>query len=140
MTQRARLVLELLKENHSVDEIQSILKLNNREFSDALKYLKDYGFNFTKTFYSDGKKHDTQFVEYGNTPSSVSNPKKDGYVFKYWSKTEGGSEVKIGYYTVTSNVDFYAVFEEEEEEAVYYTVTFYVDGNEYSSSKIHGRR
>lgn len=55
MTQRARLVLELLKENHSVDEIQSILKLNNREFSDALKYLKDYGFNFTKTFYSDGK-------------------------------------------------------------------------------------
>ena len=55
MTDRARLVLELLKENHSVDEVQSILKLNNREFSDALKYLKDYGFNFTKTFYSDGK-------------------------------------------------------------------------------------
>ena len=53
MTQRARLVLELLKENHSVDEIQSILKLNNREFSDALKYLKDYGFNFS--FINDSK-------------------------------------------------------------------------------------
>ena len=53
--QRARLVLELLQDNHSVDEIQSILKLNNREFSDILKYLKDYGFNFSKTYYSDGK-------------------------------------------------------------------------------------
>lgn len=91
---------------------------------------------FTVTFYADGKKHDTQFVEYGNTPFSVSNPSKEGYVFKYWSKTDGGSEVKIGYYTVTSNVDFYAVFEEEEEEAVYHTVTFYVDGKVHAENTV----
>lgn len=55
MIRQAKQVLELIKENNSIDEIQSILKLSNREFSDILKYLKDYGYNFSKTYYSDGK-------------------------------------------------------------------------------------
>lgn len=55
MIKRAKAVLELIKENHSIDEIQSLLNLNNREFSEILKYLRDYGYNFTKTYYSDGK-------------------------------------------------------------------------------------
>lgn len=91
---------------------------------------------FTVTFYVDGNKFDTQYVEFGKTPLSVSSPEKEGYVFKHWSKTVGGSEVKIGYYTVTSNVAFYAVFEEEKEEAVYHTVTFYVDGKVYETNSV----
>ena len=91
---------------------------------------------FTVTFYVDGQKYDSQFVQNGSTVSSVSNPEKDGYVFKHWSKTEGGTAVLLGYYTVTSNTDFYAVFEKEEEEINYFKVTFMVDGKEYSSSKI----
>ena len=53
--EKARLVLELINENIAIDDIQKMLKLNNREFSDILKYLRDYGYNFTKTYYSDGK-------------------------------------------------------------------------------------
>lgn len=91
---------------------------------------------FSVTFYVDGMYYDSQFVEYGFSPKSVANPEKDGYVFKYWSKTEGGSEIKIAYYTVTEVVDFYAVFEKEQEEVNYFDVKFMVDGEEYSSSKV----
>ncbi len=91
---------------------------------------------FTVTFYADGKKHETQFVQAGETVSSVSAPKKNGYIFKYWSKTENGSEVMLGYYKVDSDTKFYAVFEKEEEQINYYTVTFIVDGDEYSSSTV----
>lgn len=55
MIRQAKRVLELIKENHSIDEIQNELALSNREFSDVLKYLKDYGYNFSKTYHSDGK-------------------------------------------------------------------------------------
>lgn len=55
MIRQAKKVLELIKENYSIDEIQTKLTLSNREFSEVLKYLKDYGYNFTKTYYSDGK-------------------------------------------------------------------------------------
>lgn len=55
MTLNARLILELIEEGHSIDEIQSILKLNNRQFSDALKYLKDAGYNFQRQIFSDGR-------------------------------------------------------------------------------------
>jgi len=91
---------------------------------------------FTVTFYADGKVHDTQFVENGNKASNVSEPEKDGYIFKHWSKTEGGAEVKVSYYTVTSDTKFYAVFEKEEEEIVYRSVSFIVDGKSYWSTKV----
>lgn len=91
---------------------------------------------YTVTFYVDGSKYDTQFVQDGETVSSITNPSKDGYTFKYWSKTEGGSEVKLGYYTVTSNTDFYAVFEKKVEEKKYYTVTFMFDGEEHDSVEV----
>lgn len=91
---------------------------------------------YTVTFYADGKKHDTQFVEHGSFPTAVSNPEKDGYVFKYWSRSENGSEVKPSYVTITSNTDFYAVFEKEQEEIKYFNVTFMVDGEEYSKSRV----
>ena len=55
MTLNARLILELIQEGHSIDEIQGILKLSNRQFSDALKYLKDAGYNFQRQFFSDGR-------------------------------------------------------------------------------------
>ncbi len=91
---------------------------------------------FTVTFYVDGKVYETQFVEYGNKALNVSEPEKDGYIFKHWSKTDGGSEVKVGYYTVTSDTKFYAVFEKEEEEIVYHTVSFLSDGESFWSTKV----
>lgn len=91
---------------------------------------------FTVTYYVDGKKYETEFVDDGESPEGPANPEKDGYVFKYWSKTEGGSEVKLGYVTITSNTNFYAVFEKEVEEVKYFYVTFMVDGNEHAKIKV----
>ena len=91
---------------------------------------------YTVTFYADGKVVNTQYVTDGECAEEPRSPSKNGYIFKYWSKTENGSEAKVGYVKITSNTDFYAVFEEEEEEINYFTVLFMVDGREYSSNKV----
>ena len=91
---------------------------------------------YTVTYYVDGKVYDSEFVTDGESPEGPDNPEKDGYVFKYWSRSEGGSEVKLGYVVISDNTSFYAVFEEEEEETKYYNVTFMVDGKTHSSSKV----
>lgn len=54
MKENATLVLSLLNEGHNVNEIQDMLKINNREFSVILKAIKDAGYNFYKTISSDG--------------------------------------------------------------------------------------
>ena len=91
---------------------------------------------YTVNFYSDGKVVATQYVEEDGSPKSVSKPKKDGYVFKHWSKTEGGSAVELAYVVVTGNMDFYAVFEKVVEEKKYYDVIFMVDGEEVSRTSV----
>ena len=91
---------------------------------------------FTVTYYVDGAKYDTQFVDEGNMPFAITNPSKDGYVFKHWSRTENGPKVEPTYVTITSNTYFYAVFEKEKEEIKYFTVTFKVDGEEYSVNRV----
>ena len=82
---------------------------------------------FIVTFVVDGKTHDTQEVEIDNTPDTPANPSKEGYTFKGWSKSEGGAIVTIGYFRVTSDTKFYAVFEKKAEEKKYFTVSFYAD-------------
>ena len=77
---------------------------------------------FTVIYYVDGAKYDTQFVDEGNMPFAITNPSKDGYVFKHWSRTEDGPKVEPTYVTITSNTYFYAVFEKEKEEIKYFTV------------------
>ena len=91
---------------------------------------------YTVTFYVDGKKYDSQFVTEGETAENVANPEKDGYIFKYWSRSDGGSEVKVEYVTIRENTSFYAVFEKEEEKINYFTVTFISEGKTHSTSKI----
>ena len=91
---------------------------------------------YTVTFFVDNKVYDTQYVEEGKNPVSVSNPTKDGYIFKHWSKTEGGREVKVTQYSVTENTSFYAVFEEKKEDEKTFVVTFVVDGETYDEAEV----
>lgn len=55
MTLNVRMILKLIEEGHSIDEIQSIMNLSNRQFSDELKKLKELGYNFQRQFFSDGR-------------------------------------------------------------------------------------
>lgn len=48
-------VLELIGQGISLNEIQTRLSLSNREFSDILKQLRHNGYNYAKTYFSDGK-------------------------------------------------------------------------------------
>lgn len=91
---------------------------------------------FAVVFYVDGVKYNTQYIESGKSPENVPNPSKDGYVFKHWSRSENGSDVEPSYVSITSNTNFYAVFEKEKEEVKYFEVKFMVDGEEYSTSKV----
>ncbi len=91
---------------------------------------------FIVTFVVDGKTYDTQEVEINNTPDTPANPSKDGYTFKGWSKSEGGAIVTIGYFRVTSDTKFYAVFEKKAEEKKYFTVSFYSDGKLYDDVEV----
>lgn len=55
MSKMSLIVLELIKEGYSLNEIQKKLNLEPREFSNILKNIRDYGYNFTRTLFSDGK-------------------------------------------------------------------------------------
>ena len=68
--------------------------------------------NYTVKFYNgDTQFGETQEIEEGNTVSApTTNPTKDGYTFKGWTTTEGGTLRVVFPYPVYSNVNFYAVW------------------------------
>ena len=54
MQERVRLILKLIEEGLTLDEIQRRLNLNHLEFSKALKIVRDCGYNLNKSYFSDG--------------------------------------------------------------------------------------
>jgi len=58
MREKTEMVLKLLTEGgFSISEVQNMLNLNNKEFNIILKRIRDAGYNYNKTFYSDGNIH-----------------------------------------------------------------------------------
>lgn len=55
MTQNVEQVLSLIKEGKSLNEIQEILNYSNRQFSAILKTIRYNGYNYSKSYFSDGK-------------------------------------------------------------------------------------
>ena len=68
--------------------------------------------NYTVKFYNGETQFgETQEIEEGYTVSApTTNPTKDGYTFKGWTTTEGGTLRVLFPYPVYSNVNFYAVW------------------------------
>lgn len=89
---------------------------------------------YTVSFYSDGKLHHTSDVESGKSASAPASPKKDGYTFKGWSKTDGGKIVSVNSVEIVQNTSFYAVFEKNEVKK--YSVVFYVGSDEYDRQTV----
>ena len=54
MHSNVELILSLLTEGFTIDEVQKELNLSNQEFNEALKTIRDLGYNYTKTFSDDG--------------------------------------------------------------------------------------
>lgn len=55
MREKIALTLALIEKGHTINEIQNILNINNKEFNKILKMIKDDGFNLSRTYYSDGR-------------------------------------------------------------------------------------
>lgn len=55
MKEKIALTLALIEKGHTINEIQNILNINNKEFNIILKMIKDSGFNLSRTYYSDGR-------------------------------------------------------------------------------------
>lgn len=55
MSETINLVLKMMIEGMSLNEIQNELSLSNRELSFILKQIKNSGFNYTKSYFSDGQ-------------------------------------------------------------------------------------
>lgn len=89
---------------------------------------------FTVSFYSDGSLYDSVEVEDGKNASAPASPKKDGYTFKGWSKTDGGKVVSVNSVEITQNTSFYAVFEKNEPKK--YSVIFFVNSSEYDRQTV----
>lgn len=54
MNEKIRLVKQMLTGEYSLDEIQRILSISNREFSYILKTIRDRGYIYTPSYFSDG--------------------------------------------------------------------------------------
>lgn len=54
MREKIELVLRLIESGMSLNEIQTELKINNVEMSKLLKCIKDVGYNYVKSYSSDG--------------------------------------------------------------------------------------
>ncbi len=94
---------------------------------------------YTVSFYVDGKVASTQRIVEGKSPEKPQTPAKDGFKFIGWSLRRDSKNDIISNFSaisVTSNMSIYAVFEEEEKEEVYYTVSFYVDGKVDSTQRV----
>ena len=79
---------------------------------------------YTVKFLVDGKVVETQEVEEGKAATKPADPKKDGFVFKGWDKE---------YNNITADLEVNAVFEEDK---VYHTVEFLVDGAVYATVQV----
>ncbi len=55
MSKATDLIIKLMSEGISLNEIQKRLSLSNRELSYLLKQIKNNGFNYSKTYFSDGQ-------------------------------------------------------------------------------------
>ncbi len=82
----------------------------------------------TVTLYVDGVIYDTIEVKHGEIPVGITPPKKDGFDFAGWSKTQGGSLVNIANLVVTEDINLFAKFESGSAPVVTFYVRFYVDG------------
>lgn len=105
---------------------------------------------YTASFYNGTDLVSSQSVTYGTTVNAelLPTPTKKGYIFKYWSDTEDGAEVKLSTTPIVADSNFYAVFEiatytielkyssgetvRESWTAVYNTYTSIPDGTEYT--------
>lgn len=87
------------------------------------------------TFVVDNVTYNEQYVLEKEPVLVPSNPSKDGYKFKGWSKSINGDVVNVSSVSITKDTVFYAVFEQKEEKQ-YFTVTFYVDSKIYLSVEV----
>lgn len=70
---------------------------------------------------------ETVQIESGQTVSAPTAPTKSGYTFRGWSLTDGGTTAETFPYSVTADVNFYAIWEQNqqgEDVVVGNTVTF----------------
>ena len=98
---------------------------------------------YTVVFYNGDTVVKQQSVAKGKTASAPSAPKKEGYTFLYWSKSEGGAEVTVSSVTINADTDFYAVFkkdeqkpDDDEDEPKTYTVRFEADGRTHDTQTV----
>ena len=86
---------------------------------------------YTVSFESDGEPYDEDAtVEHGGkVEKPASDPTKEGYTFKHWSRTKGGAAYSFDT-KVTESFTLYAVFEINK-----YTVTFMADGEQYGETE-----
>lgn len=54
MKEKIAVILKLLEEGHSVNEIQEMMALDYREFNKLLKAIRDAGYDYSRTFSSNG--------------------------------------------------------------------------------------
>jgi predicted MPP superfamily phosphohydrolase len=54
MSKNVEIALSLLANGFTVDELQSTLNINHQELNSILKTIRDLGYNYTKSFSSDG--------------------------------------------------------------------------------------
>lgn len=57
MKENVELVLTLLTQGFTIDEIENTLNINHQELNQILKTIKNLGYNYTKSFHSDGTIH-----------------------------------------------------------------------------------
>ncbi len=55
MKEKIALTLSLMNEGHNVNEIQNMLNVDYREFNKILKAIRNAGYNYSKSFSSDGE-------------------------------------------------------------------------------------
>ena len=85
----------------------------------------------TVTYINEGTTYYTEEVLDSFTATGPStNPEKEGYTFKYWSKEKGGEEYNFNT-LVTENTTLYAVYEINK-----YTVTYINEGSEYHKEEL----
>lgn len=55
MSEKISLILSLMEDNLSINEIQSLLGVDYREFNSLLKVIRNAGYNYSKAYSSDGE-------------------------------------------------------------------------------------
>lgn len=104
---------KLTNDNNSLKDKNSLLESDKTTLQEEVSNMYNYQYSLNIDFYVDSTLYISGKARNGGTLLvSPTEPTKDGYNFKGWSKIENGEIIDLATTIFTTNTSLYAVFEE----------------------------